>query len=226
MINDFLDSMCLFIERIIKANKIKGIPFKYQYKEVPIIGFNSANFDMNFLVKYLNQNKYSIKSILDKSNFYKCLKVNTTIVYQKKQDIVVQLKFGDAIIFASGNNLDQFTQYYCEKADTSRIKGFFPYELLTSNNYKDELSKSTPFEIKDFYSSLTKSDISENDYQNVYLADCKKDKTRKDYLLHDNELDTTIMVAPLNFLINAFIQYDIDMSKSVSVANVAVQDKY
>jgi hypothetical protein len=47
---------------------------KYQFTEVPVIGFNSAKFDMNLHVKYLSGKNYKIISTLGKSSYYKCLK--------------------------------------------------------------------------------------------------------------------------------------------------------
>jgi hypothetical protein len=65
------------------------------------------------------------------------------------------------------------------------------------------LSKTEPFEQKDFYSSLTKSSISDSDYQ-VYLKDYKEYSSHKNYLLHYNEQDTFIMADPIDFLILEF----------------------
>jgi type III secretory pathway component EscR len=74
------------------------------------------------------------------------------------------------MIYAPGCTLDQFTQDYTEKKVVERIKGFFPYESITTDNYKEYLSKTEPYEQKDFYSSLTKSNISDSEYQ-VYFKD-------------------------------------------------------
>jgi hypothetical protein len=74
------------------------------------------------------------------------------------------------MIYASGCTLDQFTQDYTDKKDVKQEKGFFPYEVITSDNYKDYLSKTEPFKHKDFSSSLTKLSKSDSDYQR-YLND-------------------------------------------------------
>jgi hypothetical protein len=58
------------------------------------------------------------------------------------------------------------------------------------------------------------------------LNDYKKYKNRKEYLLHYNEQDTIIMIEPINFLINNFSKYNVNMLKQVSAANCAVQVKY
>jgi hypothetical protein len=87
------------------------------------------------------------------------------------------------------------------------------------------LSKTEPFEQKDFYSSLIKSNISDSDYQ-IYLKDYEQFARRSDYLLHYNEQDTIIMVDPINFLIKNFAKFRVDMLKQVSAASCAAQVKY
>jgi hypothetical protein len=72
MVYAFLDNMSSYAISVMKSNKLKlkGIR-KYQFTEVPVIGFKSAKFDMNFLVKYLSGNNYKIISTLGKSSYYK-----------------------------------------------------------------------------------------------------------------------------------------------------------
>jgi hypothetical protein len=72
------------------------------------------------------------------------------------------------------------------------------------------LIKTEPFEQKDFYSSLTKSNISDSDYQ-VYLKDYEQYTRRSDCLLHYNEQDTIIMADQINFLIKNFAEFNVDM---------------
>jgi hypothetical protein len=135
------------------------------------------------------------------------------------------LRFVDAMIYAPGYTLDQFTQDYTEKKVVERVKGSFPYEAITTDNYKEYLSKTKPFEQKDFYSSLTKSSISDSDYQ-VYLKDYEQYARRFDYLLHYNEQETIIMADPINFLIKNFVKFHVDKLKQVSAVSCAVQVKY
>jgi hypothetical protein len=82
----FLDNMSSYTIRLIKSNKLKlkGIR-KYQFTEVPIIGFNCAKFDMNLLVKYLSGKDYKIISTLGKSSYFKCLKDETQVMNGKKR---------------------------------------------------------------------------------------------------------------------------------------------
>jgi hypothetical protein len=41
-------------------------------------------------------------------------------------------------------------------SDDSQVKGQFPYDKMTEENYHDELMKKQPLERKDFYNSLKK----------------------------------------------------------------------
>jgi hypothetical protein len=68
------------------------------------------------------------------------------------------------------------------------------------------LSKIELFEQKDLYSSLTKSGISDSDYQG-YLKEYEQYSPRSDYFLHYNEQDTIIMADPINFLIKNFANF-------------------
>jgi hypothetical protein len=58
---------------------------KIEFSEVPIIGFNSAKFDMNLLVKYLSGKNNKIFSTLGKTSYYKCLKAETHLMVGKKR---------------------------------------------------------------------------------------------------------------------------------------------
>ncbi|KAA6358261.1 MAG: hypothetical protein EZS28_046212, partial [Streblomastix strix] len=52
-------------------------------------------------------------------------------------------------------------------------KGLFPYEAFNIDNVNEVLSKSEPFIMEDFNSSLKKTKISQQDYQ-IYLEDAKR----------------------------------------------------
>jgi hypothetical protein len=111
MVMQFLDDMKKYAPEIIRANnRMKDLPSKYFFKEVPILGFNSAKFDMNLLVKYLCIEDYKIESTLGKNTYYKCLKVKSIV-----DDKEITLRFVDIMIYAPECTFDQFTQDYTEK---------------------------------------------------------------------------------------------------------------
>ncbi|KAA6397781.1 MAG: hypothetical protein EZS28_006695 [Streblomastix strix] len=107
----------------------------------------------------------------------------------------------------------------------NQSKGLFPYEGITYDNYNYELIKSQPFPIKAFDSLLKNKTITDDDYL-LYLNDAQNYGTRWDYLQHYNELDTQIMIQPLDNYINWFYQYNVDMLSLMSLAANANAIKY
>ncbi|KAA6369644.1 MAG: hypothetical protein EZS28_034829 [Streblomastix strix] len=109
-------------------------------------------------------------------------------------------------------------------------KGMFPYEAFNIDNVYEVLSKSEPFTMEDFNSSLKKTKISELDYQ-IYLEDVKRlhqhrVKNRWDYLQFYDEQDTYIMIKPLMTLINLQFKYKIDMFSFMSMEACSNAIKY
>jgi hypothetical protein len=179
-------------------------------QSVKIIGFNSAKFDSQLIIKYLN-----IQSLIGSESNMKT--INVRLGDREAQ-------FIDIRNFIAGGTLDQFTRDFGNNND-QRQKGFFPYETITYNNYKIKLEETKPFEQVDFYSSLTNTNISDTDYQ-IYLTDCVKFENRRDYLMYYNELDTKIMVPAINKLISYFAEYNVDMLQYYSLSSAASAVKY
>ncbi|KAA6391819.1 MAG: hypothetical protein EZS28_012649 [Streblomastix strix] len=88
---------------------------------------------------------------------------------------------------------------------------------------KDNESKDLfPYEVD----SMLKNKIMSDEDQLLYREDAKNYATRWDYLQHYNELDTQIMIQPLDNLINWFYQYNVDMFSFMSHAANANAIKY
>ena len=136
----------------------------------------------------------------------------------------IQLVFKDVQSFVAGGSLKDFVKNFGNgKEDLN--KGLFPYEAINSENYIDILDKSEPFEHQDFYSSLARKNITEQEY-NVYLEDTKKFKSRWNYLQYYNEQDVRIMIEPIDNLINLFAAEKIDMLDNLSLSSCATAMKY
>ncbi|KAA6387854.1 MAG: hypothetical protein EZS28_016620 [Streblomastix strix] len=103
--------------------------------------------------------------------------------------------------------------------------GLFPYEVFNTDNVNEVLSKSEPFTMEDFNSSLKKTKISQKDYQ-IYLEDAKRFKNRWDYLQYYNEQDIYIMIKPLMTLMSLQFKYRIDMFSFMSMAACSNAIKY
>ena len=77
--------------------------------------------------------------------------------------------------------------------------------------------KSEPFQKEAFYSDLTKETISDEDY-NIYLKDAKNFKTRLDYFIHYCENGTSIMIDPIDTIIEETFAYNVDMLHNLSLS--------
>jgi hypothetical protein len=91
------------------------------------------------------------------------LKISTSI-YKNKQPKKLTLKSVDPMIYSPECSLDQFTQDSTDIKISKREKWFFHYETIYTENDKEYLNSKDFFEEKYFYFSLTKSDISDSDY--------------------------------------------------------------
>ena len=192
-------------------------PQKKSYT-VSVIGYNSANFDTNLFIQYLQSDDWQIKALLGSASKFK-----QVIVHREYDSHIINLRFIDAMAFVSPGPLKQFVKDFGSEGCTE--KGVFPYEAINTENYNEVLSKSEPFSQADFHSELNQSDISDKDYA-AYLEDAKNFKSRWDYLLHYNRLDVEAMISPINNLISLFWEHKIDMLKSLSLSANASAIKY
>ncbi|KAA6386162.1 MAG: hypothetical protein EZS28_018312 [Streblomastix strix] len=135
------------------------------------------------------------------------------IVHHKRMNLKV--KFVDMLTYLQPMELKQAAKEFGDGYDDK--KGLFPYEAFNTDNVNQILSKSEPFSMEDFNSSLKKTKISQKDYQ-IYLEDAKRFKNRWDYLQYYNEQDTYIMIKPLMTLICLQFKYKIDMFSFMSMA--------
>jgi hypothetical protein len=160
---------------------------------VPVLGFNSARFDMNIIIDILhNPPHWYIEFIIDNLNYFKMVTVRTFDG--------LCLKFLDAMNYAPPQTLDSFVKGFGNAKDLQ--KGVFAYDGFNSTNYMEVLNKTEPFTQVDFHSTLGDSDISDKYYQ-TYLEDWKTKHfpSRWEYLKFCNINDVEIMISPIdNFL--------------------------
>jgi hypothetical protein len=183
---------------------------------VKVLGFNSKKFDVNVFVNYITNPKIKFEDSIGTSTQYKALIISHT-------DFPFEMQFLDLKSFLGPGDLDKWSRVFGKSED--RVKGFFPYESLNILNFTDELSKSEPFEQKDFYSSLTGKNLSDEDYKD-YLKDAKQYPTRLTQLLAYNEQDTKIMIPIIDYLIKKFAEDSVDMLRNFSLSSCASQTKY
>ncbi|KAA6372925.1 MAG: hypothetical protein EZS28_031548 [Streblomastix strix] len=184
--------------------------------EVPIVGFNSSRFDISLIISYMQCKDWTITNYTGSPSTAKLI-----IVHHKKLNLKV--KFVDMLTYLQPMELKQAAKDFGDGYDDK--KGLFPYECFNTDNVNEVLSKSEPFSMEDFNSSLKKTKISQKDYQ-IYLDDAKRFKNRWDYLQFYNEQDTYIMVKPLMTLISLQFKYKIDMFSFMSMAACSNAIKY
>ncbi|MFR9543932.1 MAG: hypothetical protein SNH27_18055, partial [Rikenellaceae bacterium] len=185
--------------------------------QVPIIGFNSAKFDINLFIRELCCPEWRIQSMIGSSTNHKIVTV------KKVNSDSANLKFIDIRCYLAGGTLDGFTQDFGNT--NTRTKNFFPYEFVTFENWKDELSKSEPFAQDTFYSSLSNSNISDTDYQ-TYINDSQQFNNRLEYFKHYCDVDTRIMIEPINNLIDIIFEHKVDMLHNCSLSANASMIRY
>jgi hypothetical protein len=111
-------------------------------REVPVVGFNRAKYDVNIMKLYLSGalTKY------DKPDKEEVTPLKTNSMYRVITSKT--LKFLDVVNFlAAGVDLDKWIKAY----KYSMTKGFFPYEWLDSY---DKLDQDHLPSYKEWYSSL------------------------------------------------------------------------
>ncbi|KAA6398676.1 MAG: hypothetical protein EZS28_005802 [Streblomastix strix] len=184
--------------------------------EVPIVGFNSSRFDISLIIQQMQCKDWTISNYIGSPT-----QAKQVIAHHKKMNLKV--KFVDMLTYLQPMELKQAAKDFGDGYDDK--KGLFPYEAFSTDNVNEVLSKSEPFTMKDFNSSLKKTKISQKDYQ-IYLEDAKRFKNRWDYIQFYNEQDTYIMIKPLMTLISLQFKYKIDMFSFMSMAACSNAIKY
>ena len=178
--------------------------------QVPIIGFNSAKYDLNLikrcLVKHLGLHESNDTFVVKKNNAYTCIATET-------------LKFLDMSQFlAPGSSYAGFLKAY----HISQQKGYFPYEWFDDITKLEYTSLPTH---EMFYSQLKGSNISEEDY--AYCHQVWRDhqmSTFRDFLVWYNNLDVEPFVKAVEKFQQFYFEKGIDVFKSaISVPGIARQ---
>ena len=179
--------------------------FHLYLQELPILGFNSSNYDLALIKPALVRCLMGkIKFVLKKANSFLCLKTT-------------KLRFLDIRNFlAPGFSYRKFLIAY----GAEDRKFFFPYEFMDSFE-KLNFPRPPPHEV--FYSSLHQSNISNEEYALVVETWRKEGwSTLKDLLIYYNLLDVAPFVQAISNLLQPYFQDGIDLFKdSFSVSGAA-----
>ena len=178
--------------------------------QVPVIGFNSAKYDLNLikrcLAKHLNIHEDSEAFVVKKNNAYMCIATES-------------LKFLDMSQYlAAGSSYAGFLKAY----NVREQKGFFPYEWF------DDICKlgTTCLPPREaFFSQLKGSNISDEDYSYCQtIWENNKMTTFQDFLMWYNNLDVKPFVEAVQKFQHFYFDKGIDVFKvAISVPGIARQ---
>lgn len=178
-------------------------------KELPAVGFNSGKYDINatkqFLLPYLVKNE-SVLFTIKKMNNTMCLKTE-------------HLKFLDITNYlAPGFSYAQFLKAY----ECDQTKGYFPYEWVDSAE-KLDCPILPPHEA--FFSSLTNSNITEEEYEYCRRVWTENNmQSFREFLSWYNNLDVKPFVEAVEKMLDFWRERDIDMFKDgVSVPGLTMK---
>ena len=178
--------------------------FNCYCKELVVLGFNSASYDLNLIKPTLIQIFLKdIQFVIKRTNSYLCLKTS-------------KLRFLDIKNFlAPGFSYRKFLVAY----GAELRKFYFPYEFVTD---LDKLNSGLP-EHNVFYSSLSKSNITQEEYNLVVKTWTEKGwSSLREMLIYYNFLDCVPFVQAVQNLLRPYLQQGLDIFKtSFSVSGVA-----
>jgi hypothetical protein len=151
-----------FIPEEEKTDLLKDLVQKH-FDKVCVIGFNSSEFDIKLLNKYLiNDFSNIIKILGDCSEIITEHKTRPKKKYNKEREIDpnckydFSLRFIDILKFIAGGTLRKFIQAFSNNNEQTQEKGFFPYEAFNLENINEVLNKEEPFKYEDFKNSIEK----------------------------------------------------------------------
>ena len=175
---------------------------------LPVVGFNSGRYDLDVFKEELLQCLLecdTIKLVIKDGNNYKCLQSS-------------KFRFLDVCQYIAPG-FDYRT--YLKSYNCANLKGFFPYEYITSLDCLTE----THFPPKSQFSSkLSITQISDDDYLRCKQIFEDNAMTLRDYLIYYNLLDTQPFVEALTKQRAVYWEKGIDMLRDfISAPDMARQ---
>ena len=190
-------------------------------KRLPVLGFNSAKYDLNLIkagfIKHLNLQKKNGDYVIKRANSYLCIASE-------------QFKFLDVTSYlAAGASYSKFLKAYCVQEE----KGFFPYEWF---DCEEKLNYPTLPNYEDFYSSLKNHNVLDPDCTGVgaenyeFLTRIWKQSGMRsfaDFLRHYNNSDVIGFVKAVENMLEFYFENQIDLFKdTISLPNLARKELF
>ena len=189
-------------ENVRKENLMKE--FDSYCRELIVLGFNSSSYDLNLVKPVLIEHLLNkIDFVIKKANTYLCIKTSTLRFLDIKHFLAPGFSYRKFLI-AYGSELEKF---------------HFPYEFVDG---LEKLKSGLP-DHQAFYSSLTKSNISTEEYALVQKTWSEKGwKSLREMLVYYNFLDCVPFIQAVGNLLIPYKQQNLDIFKrSFSVSGIA-----
>ena len=178
-------------------------------EQIPVLGFNSSNYDLNLVKKHIATQLRLYDSdglTIKKNNSYTCISNST-------------FKFLDISNYlAAGTSYSAFLKAY----GVEESKGHFPYQYLTDPSKLDE-TELPPIEA--FHNTLKDTALSKEDYlycQQVWRS--HNMQSMRDFLIWYNNLDVGPFVKAVEKLQEFYFEKNIDIFKvAMTVPGIARQ---
>ena len=189
--------------------------FERWRKQLPVVGYNSSKYDVNairnvlFPVLLEANNSNADLHVIKKLNTYMCISTS-------------QFKILDILNYLSPNtSYSEFLKCF----QVPDAKSFFPYEWFT--DLRKLKQPHLPLH-DEFYSALKKSNISQEEYQD--LKTIWRDqgmKTMRDFLIYYNNLDVQPFLEAIGKMSAYFHGRGLDIFKDgISLPGLALKDLF
>ncbi|KAL8613898.1 hypothetical protein ACOMHN_032888 [Nucella lapillus] len=188
---------------LVSPKPLKDVLDNYLH-ELPVVGFNSSNYDINLIKPYFFQRLVFNDDDDDESTFQFLVKTNNQYKCISKK----KMKFLDVSHYiAPGFSYSKYLSAF----NIQEQKGFFPFEYVTGLDKLDETSLP-PREA--FFSALKNESISEEDYAYCQRVWKEKGMTRlRDFLIWYNNLDVLPFLEALDKQVRFYTTLNLDMLK-------------
>lgn len=194
--------------------------------DLPVIAHNSNRYDNHYLIESIFHFPGKTSVISQTSETY-------LAVYKKVENSKIRFCFIDSFRFLNASldslvslldkdkDFNELEKFYDKKVlKLVKNKGFFPYEWFDD---KEKLKQTSLPEKKHFYSSLTDSHITDENYQHALeIWNILEVKNFKNYMLFYNKLDVLLLSIVFEKLRDTFMEkYELDCSAYISLPALA-----
>ncbi|KAK3098713.1 hypothetical protein FSP39_022331 [Pinctada imbricata] len=194
---------------MVKALRKLETSFDKYSRQIPVLGFNSSNYDLNLVKTHIatQLRLHDTKGVtIKRDNSYTCISNET-------------LKFLDISNYlAAGTSYASFLKAY----GIPESKGFFPYEYLS---HPDKLQDTCLPPHEAFYSSIKGKNITKEEYQYCQqMWNTHQMSTMEDFLVWYNNLDVEPFVKAVEKMQDFYFEKGIDIFKvAMTIPGIARQ---